>query len=206
MAIQPISLQAKEHYNFIPGGIKEMTLWESDNIHDSSSAASLEGTFVNSDTANTWVGVAADIPDGAEDIKSDSNKSKMTVSATQEKGLMLYTISVELSFPYKSNTLTLLNSYRGKALGAYVTVNNKDISLSADANAADNIQYLIGAESILGTLGNGTLGETGAHYSDFALFLDSIESDSGSKPDDGSSVTAKFTCVQGAPPAVVTFS
>ena len=56
-------------------------------------------------------------------------------------------------------------------------------------------EYLVGWDNILGVEGTGNY-----KYSDFCMFLNSIEFDSGAALADKSGATIKFSCVQGTAP------
>jgi len=195
MAIQALNRQAQNRYNYKPGGIYECVIWPSGNRHVAGSATNgLAATLVASDSAVTVTTVTE--PTTKVSVKTHAERSKMTTNATQEKGLMLYTITLELTFDYDGDLLTLLNSYRGKALGAKVTVNNKGSNSSDTADSDSANSFLVGIDAITGFT-DGTY-----WFTDYALFLDSIEADTGAKLADGTMCTAKFTAVQATPPAL----
>tara|TARA_R100001443_G_scaffold117233_1_gene140671 strand:- start:5345 stop:5938 length:594 start_codon:yes stop_codon:yes gene_type:complete len=195
MAIQALNRQDQNRYTYKPGGIYECKIWPSGNRHAPVGADNgLTATLVASDSAVTVTAVTE--PTSSVSVKTHAEKSKMTTNATQEKGLMLYTITLELSFDYDGDLLTELNSYRGKALGAKVTVNNKGANNSDEADTATANSYLVGLDAITGFT-DGTY-----WFTDYALFLDSIEADTGAKLADGTMCTAKFTAVQATPPAL----
>jgi hypothetical protein len=195
MAIQALNRQDQNRYTYKPGGILKCVFWPSGNRHVAGSTTNgLACTLAASDSAVTVTGVT--LPTSKVNVKTHAEKSKMTTSATQEKGLMLYTITLELTFDYDDELLGELNSYRGKALGAKVTVNNKGANNSDEAvPALTAVSYLVGLDKITGYT-DGTY-----YFTDYALFLDSIEADTGAKLADGTTCTAKFTAVQATPPA-----
>jgi len=195
MAIQALNRQNQNRYTYKPGGIYECQIWPSGNRHVAASVTNgLSATLVATDSAVTVTGET--LPTSYVDVKTHAERSKMTTNATQEKGLMLYTITLELTFDYDGDLLTQLNSYRGKALGAKVTVNNKGSNSSDTANEDAANSYLVGLDAITGFT-DGTY-----WFTDYALFLDSIEADTGAKLADGTMCTAKFTAVQATPPAL----
>lgn len=196
MAIQALNRQDQNRYNYKPGGIYSCFFWESANRHDSN-ASGLDATFTVDDSECSVTSVT--YPGTAVNVLTHPERSKMTVNATQEKGLMLYTITLELTFDYDGDLLGILNGYRGKALGARVIVNNKGANNSDEADSASASNYIVGLDPILGyNAGNNEW------FTDFALFLDSIEADSGAKLADGTTATVKFTSVQGTPPVIIT--
>lgn len=195
MAIQALNRQAQNRYNYKPGGIYSCVFWESANRHDGSAGMDIEFSVDDTECSGT----NATYPAGAVNVLTHPERSKMTVNATQEKGLMLYTITLELTFDYDGDLLGILNGYRGKALGAKVTVNNKGANSSDEADTAAASSYVVGLDPILGY----NAGDD-EWFTDFALFLDSIEADSGAKLADGTTATVKFTSVQGTPPVILT--
>tara|TARA_R110002012_G_scaffold220364_2_gene391856 strand:- start:2294 stop:2890 length:597 start_codon:yes stop_codon:yes gene_type:complete len=196
MAIQALNRQAQNRYTYKPGGIYECKIWPSGNRHVAGSTTNgLSATLVATDSAVEVSSVTE--PTTSVSVKTHAERSKMTTNATQEKGLMLYTITLELSFDYDGDLLALLNSYRGKALGAKVTVNNKGSNSSETADTDTANSYLVGLDAITGFYDG-----TAYWFTDYALFLDSVEADSGAKLADGTMCTAKFTAVQATPPAL----
>ncbi len=200
MPLQALNHQLQRGYNYKAGGLNRLDIWIADNRHNQTAAQTLTiDTFTATDAAVTAsIEAATGYPADLVAVVTHADRSKMTVNATQEKGLMLYTVTLELTFDFDAGLLQSLNSFRGKALGAKVVVNSKNIELSDEADTSSQTAYLVGMDAILG------FNDGGNWYSDFALFLDSVEADTGSKVVDGTTCTAKFTAVQGTPPAVIT--
>ena len=155
------------------------------------------------------------------------DRSKLTYAVNQEKGLAMYTISLELYVPAISADIhNRLESFRGVPLHAAVKMQDKfeaatpfetDDSGDGQETTAVGVtkaEYLLGWDSATGTIGadayaaeNPQAAEdlTGYFYSDFCLFLDSIEYDSGAAMTDKNGATLKFTSVQGSAPIRLTF-
>ena len=111
----------------------------------------------------------------------------MTVSGSQEKGLMMFTVSIECYIPKIDNT-------RFKGLQAMVGQ-----ALAAKVEGWDDTSFVVGFDGVLGDENGGSAGAT----TDFPLFLESIEADSGAALADQNGVTLKLTAIQGALPYVL---
>jgi len=254
MAIKTINLRDAVHgiydtNNVVPG-VQSAVLFRAGNIHaadagtlGSASVTDLKGSFVPDATGVEGSGVftmpsnnynygtpAADqrFPSGHVTLFTEREKSKLTYSVNQEKGLAMYTISLELYVPSVTADIhNRLESFRGEPLHAVVKMQDKfeaDGTLETDdlgdgqettATGVAKAEYLLGWDNATGTVGaeaalaiNDTSGFTagasgslaGYFYSDFCLFLDSIEFDSGAAITDKSGATLKFTSVQGSAP------
>jgi len=108
---------------------------------------------------------------------------KITSSTSQEKGLAMTTVSIECYIPK-------ISGVKYKSLEAL-----KGKTLYAKADLWDGDSFILGWDSVLG--GTGTAG------TDFGLFLESIESDSGAALADQNGVTLKLTGIQGEEPRTV---
>ncbi len=116
---------------------------------------------------------------GEVTIDFEKETAKLTVSTVQEKGLAMSTCSIEAYVP----ALSVANR---EALQTLVGVGCYGI-----VEFWDGYSVVLGWDAILGTEG-GT--------SDFALFLESIEMDSGAALNDQNGATLKLTAVQGEVP------
>ncbi len=116
-------------------------------------------------------------------IDFEKETCKITSSTSQEKGLAMTTVSVECYIPKISGVkYASLEAMKGEAL-------------YAQAELWDGSSIILGWDNVLG--GTGTAG------TDFGLFLESIESDSGAALADQNGVTLKLTGVQGEEPRTV---
>lgn len=142
------------------------------------SLGTFDGTASFTSAANhtvTYVAAADEVT-----IEFEKETAKMTSSTSQEKGLSMTTASIEGYIPQLGNTVfEALQEMKGLALYGKVEL-------------WDGGSYIIGWDAVLG--GSGTAG------TDFALFLESIESDSGAALADQNGVTVKLTAVQGEEP------
>jgi len=198
MALQAINTSAAafglfQHNQVVPG-VESISLFQA-------TTDVLAGSY----SAGVFSIVSASLPTSVI-IKGEKEKSKMTYSLTQEKGFALYNISIEMFIPMMSFDLhTRLEEFRGKALMCFVDMHDKyesatpfetDGAADDDANSTTlkRGKYLVGWDSILGT------DDSTNQNSNFCMFLDSIESDSGAALADKSGVTLKFSCVQGQAP------
>tara|TARA_R110002020_G_scaffold304726_4_gene520543 strand:- start:1121 stop:1651 length:531 start_codon:yes stop_codon:yes gene_type:complete len=172
MALSAITVANTDH--FAKGGIKKLTLgvYDGTTLIDINTA---EQTAVNS----TLV-LGAD----SQVIDFEKETAKMSVSGSQEKGLMMFTVSIECYIPKIDNT-------RFKGLQAMVGQ-----ALCAKVEGWDDTSFIVGFDGVLGDENGGAAGAT----TDFALFLESIEADSGAGLADQNGVTLKLTSVQGALP------
>lgn len=233
-----------DHNNVVPG-VLSCVLFRAGNIHgaqagelaDPDSVTDLKGVWTPSVDGNGNVDVegsgsfsmpvnnynygdpAADnrFPQGHIVLQTEREKSKMTYSLTQEKGLAMYDINIELYVPHISSTIGgKLESFRGEPLHAAVRMYDKhkpttpfETDLGGDSqddNAADGVEpveYLVGWDKhtgIIGTAYSGANDQSGYYYTDFCLFLDSIEFDSGAAMTDKNGATLKFKSFQGSAP------
>jgi len=160
--------------HFSKGGIKTLTLCVYDADTNISLAAATRIATVTAQGATPQV------------FEFEKETGKMTVSTSQERGLAMTTIGIEGYIPNISTAhLVALQSLVGVCMNAKVL----------DYNA---VTYLVGLDSVLGE-GLASTGTT----TDFGLFLESIELDSGAALSDGSGVTLKLTAVQGELPYTV---
>jgi len=114
-------------------------------------------------------------------IDFEKETCKITSSTSQDKGLAMTTVSVECYVPKMSNAnYEALEAMKGEAL-------------YAKADLWDGESFILGWDDILGAAGT----------TDFALFLESIEADSGAGLADQNGVTLKLTGVQGEEPRQV---
>ena len=201
---------AFNHNNVVPG-VESMLLFLAGDEHNAVAAEDLKGTFTAGATPNLndFLLAAADEPDSAVLIKGEREKSKMTYSLTQVKGLALYTISIEMYIPHMAATThKAIEEFRGKALMGIVKLYDKfeladtmetDPDADDEATATDATtkvgEYLIGWDNVLGIGAGDTY-----QYSNFNMFLDSLEYDSGAGLEDKNGCTVTFTAVQGAAP------
>lgn len=256
MAIKTISMREDyhgiyDHNNVVPG-VLSAVLFRAGNIHATGAPdadGDLKGTWTASTTgvegsgtfampANNYNydlgGGAANyrFPNGNVTLYTEREKSKMTYSVTQEKGLAMYTISLELYVPHLTTDIhDRLQSFRGEPLHAVVTMYDKhetaipyetddagDGQEAAPTSAGlANAQYLLGWDGACGTIGadasdainadagfDASTDLDGYFYSDFCVFLDSIEFDSGAAMTDKNGATLKFTSFQGSAPIQLT--
>ena len=178
MALTAITVGAVDHLKPL-SGVKSLKIWE--QVSEGSDAV----TFTISGRSLT----GADIPTGANAalITFKKQSAKMAVNIAPEKGLSMVTATIEGYIP-KIDRATL-DAYQllvGKALmGAVSTYESSEA-------------YLLGWDGVLGSTYDDS--STDRYYSDFALFLESIEIDSGAALGDESGATLKFTAVQGEVP------
>jgi len=236
MAIQNINMRASHHgiydHNNVVPGVAEVVVFRAGNVHDPNTpiaTVDLKGTFTDgganpadhvftmpSDNYN-YSGDDHRFPQGHVTLRTEREKSKMTYSLTQEKGLAMYDINIELYVPHISSTIGgKLESFRGEPLHAAVRMYDKhkpttpfETDLGGDSqddNAADGVEpveYLVGWDKhtgIIGTAYSGANDQSGYYYTDFCLFLDSIEFDSGAAMTDKNGATLKFKSFQGSAP------
>ena len=156
--------------HFAKGGIKTLQL----AVPDAST------TFTDDSDGTVSAGVLAGT--GIVEIDFEKETCKMTVSASQEKGLMLYTVGIEGYIPKINGTkLKALANLRGNMMVARVT-------------SWDGAEYMVGYDFTLGK----ALGTT--DITNFGLVLESIEVDTAAALSDQNGVTFKLTSVQGEPP------
>lgn len=208
--VKGTDLGAFNHNNVVPG-VESMLVFLAGNVHSPASTQDLKGTYTEGATPNLneFILTTNDEPDAKVTFKGEREKSKMTYSMTQEKGLALYTINVEMYIPNMTATIHKeLETFRGVALMGVVKMYDKfevGATMETDPDADDETaatdastlpgQYLIGWDNVLGT---GISDDY--QYSNFNMFLESLEFDSGAALGDKSGVTVKFTAVQGSAP------
>ena len=112
-------------------------------------------------------------------IDFEKETAKLTVSTTQEKGLAMSTCSIE---GYVPNMTAALMEDLNNLIG---------VGMYAECLLWEGGTLVVGWDSVLGRAGGD---------SDFALFLESIEADTGSALSDQNGVTIKLTAVQGETP------
>lgn len=169
------------------GGIRQMKLWEQVYTGQAATNAA-QGTYAAATGNLTTFGVPTT---GANvvTLKFATGTGKVDISATQEKGMTLSTISVEGYIPNMSKLeFTAIRSLIGKALMGTVEINTKHTA------GTENTTLLLGWDATLATSGGGA---DDYLSSKFALFLDSIEASSGAAMEDGAGATLKLTAVQG---------
>jgi len=116
-------------------------------------------------------------------IEFEKETCKFTSSTSQEKGLAMTSVSVEAYIPkLASLTFLAIEAMKGEAMYAKVEL-------------WDGVSYILGWDAVLG--GEGVLG------TDFALFLESVEADSGAALADQNGVTLKLSGIQGEEPRQV---
>ena len=206
------------HNDVVPG-VERVVLALNGDVHNHD-ADDFQGAF----TANNSITLNPAIGDygmaGTEVVlKCEREKSKMTYSVNQERGFPTHVITLELYVPHLA-----LNIYHKLSSGlrtAYVgmvimndkfeqaspfetddNTNNETTPSSADLKQA---RYIVGVDQILGDVGP-TVGSHNHLYSDFALFIDSIEYDSGAALSDKNGATLRLTAVQGTAPKRVIYA
>ena len=173
MALTAITVANTDH--FVKGGIDTLTVGEYDGttLFDTSAA---DGTVLNSSLVQ---GASTQI------LSFDKETANMKVSSSQEKGLMIHTVTIEGYVPNIAlTTLVALENMRGKPLNALVKMYS-------------NVTYLVGYDPELGS------GDAGAGTTTlYPLVLTGIEVDSGTALVDANGATLTFTAVQGRLPLV----
>ena len=173
MALSAITVANTDH--FVKGGIDTLTVGENDGttLFDTSAA---DGTVLNSSLVQ---GASTQI------LSFDKETANMKVSSSQEKGLMIHTVTIEGYVPNIAlTTLVALENMRGKPLNALVKMYS-------------NVTYLVGYDPELGS------GDAGAGTTTlYPLVLTGIEVDSGTALVDANGATLTFTAVQGRLPLV----
>jgi hypothetical protein len=160
--------------HFSKGGIKTLTLSIYDGDTNISLAPSTRVATVTAQGASPQV------------VEFEKETGKITVSTSQERGLAMSTIGIEGYIPnITTSHLVSLQSLVGVCMNAKVLDYN-------------GVTFLVGLDNVLGE-GLGSVGTT----TDFGLFLESIELDSGAALSDGSGATLKLTAVQGELPYTV---
>lgn len=160
--------------HFSKGGIKTLTLSVYDNDTNIALVPATRVATVTAQGANPVV------------IEFEKETAKMTVSTSQERGLAMTTIGIEGYIPNITTAkLVALQSMVGTCM-------------NAKALDYNGVTFLVGLDNVLGE-GLGSAGTT----TDFGLFLESIELDSGAALSDGSGATLKLTAVQGELPYTV---
>lgn len=173
MALSAITVANTDH--FVKGGIETLTLGEYGSSTNFDTSAN-DGTVANSGLVQ---GASTQV------ISFDKETANMKVSSSQEKGLMIHTITIEGYVPNIAlTTLVALENMRGKPLNALVKMYS-------------NVTYLVGYDPELGS-GDGSAGTTTL----YPLVLTGIEVDSGTALVDANGATLTFTAVQGRLPLV----
>jgi hypothetical protein len=182
MALTGITVSNNDH--FAKGGVKSIELFE---VFDSTNTNNLQFDVHASDHQVTGFSSNGN---GAY-IEFEKETAKMTISSTQEKGLPMKTVSIEAYIPEISESkLSALQGLEGKALAARVDL--------WDKKGANHKSFLVGWDNVLGS--TSTIATINYHHSKFALFIDSIEGDSGAGLSEQNGITLKMTCVQGEYP------
>ena len=173
MALSAITVANTDH--FVKGGIDTLTVGEygATTLFDTSAD---DGTVENSSLVQ---GASTQV------LSFDKETANMKVSSSQEKGLMIHTVTIEGYVPNMAlTTLVALENMRGKPLNALVKMYS-------------NVTYLVGYDPELGT-GDGSAPTTTL----YPLVLTGIEVDSGTALVDANGATLTFTAVQGRLPLV----
>ena len=175
MALSAITVANTDH--FVKGGIETLTVGEYDGTTLFDTSAD-DGTVLNSSLVQGASGnVVA--------LSFDKETANMKVSSSQEKGLMIHTVTIEGYVPNMAlTTLVALENMRGKPLNALVKMYS-------------NVTYLVGYDPELGS-GDAVAGTTTL----YPLVLTGIEIDSGTALVDANGATLTFTAVQGRLPLV----
>jgi len=181
------------------GGVLELKLWE--QVYPTTAISGTNSCELGAaiDGTHDIVIASGDLPTSPAPAtyRFAPEQSTLTVSTAQENGLALHTCSIEGFIPNLSSTeFGALSELIGKALMGIATLNVK-------ANGS-NVELLLGWDNILGDT---TTVSSAPHItSKFALFLESIESTSGSAMSDDVGATIKLTAVQGELPRQVSAS
>ena len=173
MALTSITVANTDH--FVKGGIKSLSLAEftSATLFDTSAN---DGTVANSGLVQGGTAVL---------VSFDKETANMKISSSQDKGLMLHTVTIEGYVPnINLSTLVALENMRGKPLNAIAKMHT-------------DVEYLIGYDPELGS-GDGSTGTTTL----YPLVLTGIEADTGTALVDANGVTLTFTAIQGRLPLV----
>jgi hypothetical protein len=174
MALSAITVSNTDHFS--KGGVKKLTL----GIYDATTLVDVDVTAQTAVESSLVLGASTAV------IDFEKETANMTISATQERGLMMFTVSVE-------GYVAKISDGKLKAIQAMVGE-----ALVAKVETYDGKDYVVGFDGVLGT-GEGSTGTT----TDFPLFLESVEGGSGSALADGTGLTLKLTAVQGALPYVL---
>jgi hypothetical protein len=166
-------------------GLEAITVGAADHFAKggvkSLSVGSFDGTASFSSTGAHGVSVSASAADEVV-LEFEKETAKMTTSTTQEKGLALTTVSIEGYIPNISDTLySAIQELKGLALYGKVEL-------------WSGVTFLVGWDNVL---------KNSATDTDFALFFDSAESDSGAGLSDQNGLTLKLTAVQGEEPRLI---
>lgn len=175
MALSAITVSNTDHFS--KGGVKKLTL------------ATYGGTTLIDVSATEHQVTESSFVGGADEVVIDFEKetANMTISATQERGLMMVTVSIE-------GYVAKIDDEKLKALQAMVGQ-----ALNGRVDTYDGVDYVVGFDNVLGNDNGGSAGAT----TDFPLFLESIEGGTGSALADGTGLTLKLTAVQGELPYVL---
>lgn len=168
MALSAITVANTDH--FVKGGVKSITIGEygASTLFDTSAD---DGTVDNSSLVQGA---------STQALSFDKETANFKVSSTQDKGLMMHTVTVEGYVPNISlSTLVALDNLRGKPLNGLVEMYN-------------STTYLVGYDPELGS-GDGAAGTTTL----YPLVLTGVEVDSGTALVDANGATLTFTAVQG---------
>ena len=173
MALTAITVANTDH--FVKGGIKSLSLAEYTSATLFDTAAN-DGTVANSSLVQGGTPIL---------VSFDKETANMKISSSQEKGLMIHTVTIEGYVPNIAlTTLVALENMRGKPLNALVKMYS-------------NVTYLVGYDPELGS------GDAGAGTTTlYPLVLTGIEVDSGTALVDANGATLTFTAVQGRLPLV----
>lgn len=207
------------HNDVVPG-VERVVLALNGDIHNHD-ADDFQGTF----TAQNVMTLDSTVGDygmaGTEVIlKCEREKSKMTYSVNQERGFPTHVITLELYVPhltmdiYHKLSSGLRTAYVGLVImndkfeqaSPFETDDNTDNETAPSSADLKQARYIVGVDQILGDVGPSASGSGNYLYSDFALFIDSIEYDSGAALTDKNGATLKLTAVQGTAPKRVVYS
>ena len=219
--IKEINVRSSVHgvygHNDVVPGVEKVVLALNGDEHSPDSAVDFQGNFAvnNAIILNGDVGTYGMAAGDEVLLKCEREKSKMTYSVNQERGFATHVVTLELYVPHLTrDTYHKLNNGLRTGYVGLVFMNDKfEVSppMETDDNTADETaptttastqgMYIVGVDNVLGTTGDAATG-TGMNYlySDFALFIDSIEYDSGAALTDKNGATLRLTSVQGTEP------
>lgn len=209
------------HNDVVPG-VERVVLALNGDRHNEDSASDFQGNYAMGNTIvlNPSVG---DYGMAQEEyvLKCEREKSKMTYSVNQDRGFPTHVITLELYVPHLAadiyNRLSsgLRTAYVGlvcmndkfETASPYETDDNTDNETTPSSADLKQARYIVGVDQILGDTGSAGDGAgMNLLYSDFALFIDSIEYDSGAALTDKNGATLRLTAVQGTAPKRVIYA
>lgn len=226
--IGEINIQQATHgvymHNDVVPGVERVVLALNGNFHNED-ADDFQGKYIAGGGGiqlNSAIGDYG-MSDNEVVLKCEKEKSKMTYSVNQERGFATHVITLEIYVPHLS--LDIYNRLNSGLRTAYVglvcmndkfeqgppyeTDDNTDAETAPSSTDLKQARYIVGVDQILGDVGSVASSVTPAGqsqidfnflYSDFALFIDSIEYDSGAALTDKNGATLRLTSVQGTAP------